>query len=410
MSRTSYAASTPLGASLRRVTSSRTEPAPAMSCRHCRSSDGEVVLDLGHQPSAETFPAADTSPDGDPQHPLRMWLCSSCRLAQLMEDPGTVEEQTVVVESRAMLAQGDATLDFAVEQGLLHAGDRVVEFGSPHGHPLDERLLARGLVPADAADAADAGPAQVVLDIYGLLHEPDQEAALGERLGRVAPGGALVLQLHSLASVVVTGQFSELRHGHFAYWSLPALDDALRARGWGIHRARRFDFDAGTLAVVATADPRPDAEVVELLAAEEATGATNAAGITTLQHGADTATDALRTWLDDERAAGRRVVGYGAAGRSVPLLCHGRIDSTLLTAVADAAPAKHGRRLPGTDIEIVPPSRLSDLRPDRVLLFLPDLLDEVRRDYPEVAESGAAWVTLRPEPVVISSEKTSGQH
>ncbi|WP_323791060.1 class I SAM-dependent methyltransferase, partial [Nocardioides sp.] len=297
------------------MTSSPVDPTTAMRCRHCGSAEGAVVLDLGHQPSAETFPSADTGPEHDPQHPLRMWLCASCRLAQLMEDPGTVEEQTVVVESQAMLAQGEATLDFAVEQGLLRSGDRVVEFGSPHGHPLDGLLSARGAVPV-ATDGAE--PAHVVLDIYGLLHEPDQEAALSERLAQVAPGGSLVLQLHTLASVVATGQFSELRHGHFAYWSLPALDDALRARGWGVHRARRFDFDAGTLAVVATADPRPDVEVARLLAAEEASGATEAAGLFTLQRGADTASTALRTWLEDERSAGRRVVGYGAAGRSVP--------------------------------------------------------------------------------------------
>ena len=374
-------------------------------CRHCRSSVGDVVLDLGRQPSAETFPLGSSDPAHDPRHPLRMWLCSECHLAQLVEDPGTVEEQTVVVEAQSMIDQSEATLDFAQEHGLLGPGDRVIELGSPHGHPLDARLAARG---AQVGAVAHGGPADALLDIYGLLHEPDQDAALQQRLDLIAPGGALVLQLHTLASVVATGQFSELRHGHFAYWSLPALDDALRRRGWGVHRARRFELDHGTLAVLATADPQPDAEAVDLLAAERASGVTDASALRRLQRGADTATDALRTWLEAERHAGRRVVGYGAAGRSVPLLCHGAIDATLLRAVGDAAGSKHGRRLPGTDIAIVSPAELLDLGPDRVVLFLPDLLDEVRRALPSVEASGARWVVLTPEPVEVSPAATAG--
>lgn len=357
-----------------------------------------MVLDLGLQPSAETFPAAGDDPADDPRHPLRLWLCAACGLAQLAEDPGTVEEQTVVVEPQAMQAQGRDTLAFAEEQGLLRPGTRVVEVGSPHGHPLAGGLRERGL---DVLDAAAPGRADVLLDVYGLLHEPDQEAGLDRRLATVGPDGALVLQLHTLAGVVATGQFSELRHGHFAYWSLPALDGALRRRGWGVHRARRFAYDGGTLAVVATADPRPDDEARDLLASELATGVVDPAALGSLQQAADTTSGALRSWLGTERDAGRRVVGYGAAGRSVPVLCHAGIDASLLAAVADAATSKHGRRLPGTDVAIVAPATLEELRPDRVLLFLPDLLTEVRRALPSVEASGARWVVLAPHPVEV---------
>lgn len=327
-----------------------------------------------------------------------MWLCGECHLAQLAEDPGTVEEQTVVVESAAMSRQAEDTFHFVAEVHVLQPGSRVVEFGSPHGHPLTDRLAARGLsvVPVEGDGSAD-----LVLDVYGLLHEADQEAALAERLGRVATGGALALQLHSLASVLATSQFSELRHGHFAYWSLPALDAALRRRGWGVHRARRFEFDAGTLAVVATADPHPDDEAADLLAAELAAGVTQPTVLGHLQREADAIAGSLRAWLEAERTAGRLVIGYGAAGRSVPLLCHGAIGASLLPAVADAAPTKHGRRLPGTDIAIISPADLVERRPDRVLLFLPDLLPELRRALPSVERSGARWVVLTPAPVEV---------
>ena len=61
------------------------------------------------------------------------------------------------------------------------------------------------------------------------------------------------------------------------------------------------------------------------------------------------------------------------------------IDSRLLGAVADASPAKQGRRMPGTDIPIVSPEELLAAKPDRVLLTLPDLFAEVNEKFPELA-------------------------
>ena len=46
---------------------------------------GEVVLDLGDQPAADHFPLA-SDPGPDPRHPLAMWWCADCGLAQLRDD------------------------------------------------------------------------------------------------------------------------------------------------------------------------------------------------------------------------------------------------------------------------------------------------------------------------------------
>ena len=64
----------------------------------------------------------------------------------------------------------------------------------------------------------------------------------------------------------------------------------------------------------------------------------------------------------------------------------------LLPAVVDASPAKQGLRMPGTDIPVVAPAQLAARRPDTVLLFLTDLLDEVRATYPDVEAAGGRWV------------------
>ena len=48
--------------------------------------------------------------------------------------------------------------------------------------------------------------------------------------------------------------------------------------------------------------------------------------------------------------------------------------------------------MPGTDIPIVSPAQLADYRRCAILLFLADLLPEVRAEFPEVEATGGRWV------------------
>jgi len=86
------------------------------------------------------------------------------------------------------------------------------------------------------------------------------------------------------------------------------------------------------------------------------------------------------------------VLGYGAASRAIALLRRAGVDRALLPAVVDASPAKQGLRIPGTDIPVVNPTQLTARQPDAVLLFLADLLKEVRAAYPQVEAAGGQWV------------------
>ena len=169
----------------------------------------------------------------------------------------------------------------------------------------------------------------------------------------------------------------------------------LAAAGLSARTAWRFDLYGGTVLLAAQriADaPAPDAAVHGLLAEDEATGVLDPAVLASLERDCLAKVDALGAWLRDQRAAGRSVLGYGAASRAVALLRRAAADRSLLPAVADASPGKHGLRMPGTNIPVVSPAELAVRQPDAVLLFLPDLRAEVRAAYPEVEAHGGCWV------------------
>src|SRR5271165_7168746 len=348
------------------------------TCRACYGSDGDLVLDLGEQPACDYFPQSG-DPGPDPVYPLQMWLCSSCGLAQLLADP-TVPEEPRGTEPAALVAQAADAVARVAAAGFLPDRGVVAEYGSPHGGSWLELLGARGLVPSGPGRQAD-----VILDCFGLMHAADQHRALAERAARVAPGGVLLLQYHALSTIIGHQQWNALRHGHFAYYSTTALTAMLAA----------VDFTPRTALLAASRDGEDDESddmVRSLLADDVRVGVRNPGTFAGLQRDVHAHAKALHDWLVAERSTGSKVLGYGAASRAVALLCHAHVDCALLPAVIDASPAKQGRRMPGTDIPVADPAQLAAGRPDAVLLFVPDLLAEVRAAYPEVETAGGRWV------------------
>ena len=359
------------------------------SCRACNKRVGQLVLDLGEQPACDYFPACD-DPGPDPVYPLQMWLCMSCGLAQLVADP-TVPDEPRGKEAAALVAQAADAVQRAARAGLL-TGGVVAEYGSPHGGSWLELLTRHGMTPAPPGAQAD-----VVLDCFGLMHAADQSAAIAERAARVAPGGVLLLQYHSLDTIVRYGQWNALRHGHYAYYSATALTSMLTASGFTPRRAWQFELYGGTVLLAATRDDDthlpPDSSMPLLLGQDAKAGVSDPAVLGALQREVKQRAQAMYDWLTAERSAGSTVLGYGAASRAVALLRCAGADRSVIRAVVDASPAKQGLRMPGTDIPVVGPDQLARYRPSAVLLFVADLLPEVRAAFPEVEASGGRWVS-----------------
>lgn len=354
-----------------------------ITCRYCSGRRLDRVLDLGAVPAADHFPIADSRPGADTVHPLAMTLCADCALAQLELDETETEEPRAV-EPQALRDQAADAVARVQAAGLL-TGCTVHEFSSPHGGSWLNLVIPEGF------RVASEGSADLVLDSFGMMHDPDQAEAIRARAGRTHAEGVLLLQFHSIATILQLGQWNSLRHGHFAYYSLTAVRRMLSDVGMSVVAVWEFDLYGGTLLVAARhGDHPPLPEVEQLVEREKAIGAVDADGFTALQQAVDEQVQRLTRWLDARRSTGERVYAYGAPSRAVALFDRAGLTTKSVLAVADASPAKQGRRMPGTDIPIISPAELVAADPDQILLTLPDLYDEVRQRFPDM---DGRWAT-----------------
>jgi hypothetical protein len=344
-------------------------------CRGCGESALIRVLDFGKVPAPDHFPlVTDPGHATEARHGLAIEHCHACGLAQLADDDTGIEE-SLGVEPQALRDQAEVAVKQVAAAGWLN-GNTVREFDSPHSGSWIPLVAEYGF-------SASTSNADVVLDCFGIMHEPDQRGSFARRAEATRKGGVLLLQYQSIVTIVEQGQWNALRHGHFAYYSLTTLTRLLAAMGMSVASAWEYDLYGGTFLVAAVhGQAEPDESVKRILAAEEAMGITTPETVARLQQIADEDADSLRDWLEDEAKVGHTVFAYAAASKAVSLFSRAGISSRLLTAVADASPNKQGRRMPGTDIPIVTPDELLAARPDRVLLTLSDLLPEVSARFP----------------------------
>jgi hypothetical protein len=105
--------------------------------------------------------------------------------------------------------------------------------------------------------------------------------------------------------------------------------------------------------------------------------------------------------LENRRAAGRPVVGYGAPARAVTFLNALRIGPDLLPVTADRAVSKQGRVIPGVEVPIVAPEALRDRPPSDVLVLNWDLAGEIRIENAWIQERGGRMLVAVPELAVV---------
>ncbi|HEY6797941.1 MAG TPA: class I SAM-dependent methyltransferase [Kineosporiaceae bacterium] len=375
-----------------------TQTPPEHTCRGCGATRLVRVLDLGPQPGSDVFPRAD-DPTPDARWPLELWLCHACALVQLGAITPRLPAPPLAVESATSRAHARTSVAALLGEGPAAGARTVVEFASHHGGSWLGDLGAAGVRPA-----VDDEPADLVVDVHALAHEPDVDAALGRRAERLAAGGLLVLEFHHLLALVQGGQFDTVRHGHWSYLSLTAVARLGSRYGLRVVGAQVVPVFGGSLRVLLaheTSSREPAGSVAAVLAAEGAAGLADPGALGRLQGLARNTAAELRAWLEEQREAGRSVLGYGAPSKAPVLLGVSGVGPELLPFTVDAAAAKHGRRLPGCGIPIRSVEALRTARPELVLVLTWDIAQEVMGQLEDGGGWGARYVLPLPRPHAV---------
>ncbi|MCB1356948.1 MAG: class I SAM-dependent methyltransferase [Maritimibacter sp.] len=404
-------------------------------CRHCAHPLTDTVFDLGFAPPSNAY--LEPADLARPEHtfPLTIHVCPSCFLVQ-----------TADFTSRELLFDKDYAYFSSTSQGWLkHAADYasmiierldlsaesfVIEVASNDGYLLRNFVAAGipclGIEPTKStAQAAAALGIPVRQEFFGrglgedlaargqradliagnnvFAHVPDINDFTEGLAAALKPEGVITLEFPHLLRLVEHCLFDTVYHEHFSYLSLGTVVRIMHRAGLRVFDVEELPTHGGSLRVYACHAGSAHAEtprVAAVLDAERAAGLEHTATYAGLQSRAVAIKHALLRFLLDAAASGKSVAGYGAAAKGNTLLNFAGVRPDLLPRVADAAPSKQGKLLPGSHIPIVAPEALRAERPDYVIILPWNIAAEVRDQLADLAAAGTRFVTCLPELVI----------
>jgi methylation protein EvaC len=105
--------------------------------------------------------------------------------------------------------------------------------------------------------------------------------------------------------------------------------------------------------------------------------------------------------LQDFKAQGKRVAGYGATSKSTTILNYCGIGPDLIEYISDTTPIKQGKFTPGMHIPVVPHQEFKDNPPDYAVLFAWNHAEEIMAKEKEFMAGGGKWIVHVPEVKVL---------
>ena len=254
------------------------------------------------------------------------------------------------------------------------------------GEPLARRILE------------EQGPADAILAANVMCHIPNlNEVAAGVRI-LLKPDGVLVFEDPYLGDMVEKTSYDQIYDEHVFIFSASSVSQAFGRHGLELINAEPQITHGGSMRyTIAAKGSRPVAPAVaETLKRESALGLGSAETFEKFRANCEGSRERLMNTLEDTRAKGMTVVGYGATSKSTTVITYCGITDAHLAYIADTTPVKQGKFSPGAHIPIKPYEDFVASYPDQAVLFAWNHMKEIMEKEDGFKNAGGRWIHFVP--------------
>lgn len=413
----------------------------AHTCRSCRATGLNTILDLGRTPLANALLTAEQLSEPEATYPLELTFCPACALVQITE---TVPPEQLFREyfylssySDTMLRHAESVVNQLIPGRRLNSNSLVMEIASNDGYLLQYYKRAGipvlGIEPATnvARVAEQERGIPTVCDFFGgalatrlkeqgrradVIHANNVLAHVAD-LNEFVHGlelllknfGVAVVEVPYVKEMIERCEFDTIYHEHLCYFSLTALSRLFQRHGLVIQDVARLPIHGGTLRIFvgkagAEVERAISPAVQTLLDQEAAWGIGDASFYKDFGTQVERLRRELLALLGDLKVKGKRIAIYGASAKGSTLLNYFGIGRETLDFVVDRSIVKQGYYTPGTRLPIYAPEHLLAQMPDYVLLLTWNFADEILEQQSEYRKRGGRFIIPIPQVRVVEPD------
>lgn len=410
------------------------DPGVLASCRSCLAPRPYLFLPLGDHSPAQMLIAADDLAREQPAFALNAQVCLECGLIQVADQiPADFFRHYLYVPSGAATMHSHFNEFAAVLASEAGADGLVVDIGCNDGLLLaacnDLGCKTLGIDPADniVALARDKGvdvhvdyfhpeTARTILDRHGpaaiivatntFNHIGDLHEFMRGIDILMAPGGVFVVEVPRAKELIEHNEFDNIYHEHvseFSLLSIARLGAHFDLEVADVHRLPHIHGGSMRVFLRRKAAGAPIRPIVrEMLDEELSFGMLDRGTYDALAARVDALGAELIRMLDELKADGATIAGYGASARGNTLITYFGIGTQYLDYLVDKNPLKHGLYSPNTRIPIKPVEALAADQPDVLFVLAWNFFDEIRSQQAAFVARGGRFLVPLPTPVLVS--------
>ena len=373
------------------------------NCRGC----GEKLLtdpliELGYQKLTGIFPKSNSIEVGG--GPLSIAKCDACGLVQLAHSYHLNDLYGMNYGYRSGLNQSmvdhlNAKVTSLMKLVPLKKDDVVLDIGSNDGTLLSfyPRNIASaiGFDPSGEKFRAYYPPgSELVVDFFSaklfadrfkdkkpkiitsisMLYDLEEPANFIQEISEIlSDDGIWHFEQSYLPSMIATNAYDTICHEHLEYYSLKQILNYLECAGLKIIEIYTNNINGGSFAITAAKREskyiEAKKEVINLLNEEEALGIRQDKIYLEFDRRIQKHRSDLVELLRKLKKDGKKVLGYGASTKGNVMLQYCKIDTSLISHIAEVNPDKFGCITPGTNIPIISEKQAKEMNPDYFLVF-----------------------------------------
>ncbi|HET6515124.1 MAG TPA: class I SAM-dependent methyltransferase [Thermodesulfovibrionales bacterium] len=401
-------------------------------CRFCKTPLHHVFVDLGVSPLANSYLKEEQLRKMEPHYPLCVYVCDRCYLVQLPE-----------VQSPEEIFSDYAYFSSYSESWLRHARDytglmvdrfgfdsrsQVIEIASNDGYLLqyfkEKGVPVLGIEPAkNVAKAAQEAGIPTIVKFFGtetarelaaqgthadlllgnnvLAHVPDINDFVAGMKIVLKPRGVITMEFPHLMRLIDENQFDTIYHEHYSYLSLLSVEKVFASHGLTLFDVDELPTHGGSLRIYARHaedESRPvDRKIHDLRKKEASAGLASLDSYQSFNEKVKETKRKVLTFMIEAKRSGKSIAAYGAPAKGNTLLTYCGIRTDFIDFTVDRSPHKQDHYLPGTHIPIYHPDRITDAKPDYLIILPWNLKEEIMDQMSSIREWGGKFVVFIPE-------------
>ncbi len=384
-------------------------PVPAQRCAACQKQELFLGIELGRLPiSNELNDESGILPEF---YPLQLFICRNCSLGQapssILPDRLFSDYRYLSSVSSTFLSHARDFCDDLIKNKTISPGDLVIEIACNDGYLLqnflntDFKIL--GIEPSiNVGQVAASLGIPIINDFFGvtlaskivaehghprlviannvLAHVPNIRDFVEGLSILCGPSTLISIENPSILNILRDNQFDTIYHEHFSYLSCNSVDYLATKFGLKLFKLDQLETHGGSNRYWLTRQSLDRSKnLLQELAREKLLGLFDENSWREAEYRKQNTLVEFKTWLIDCKKRGETVFGYGAAAKASTLLNAAKVDTDLLPKICDLSAEKVGRFMPAEDFEIISYSDFIDCKPDNVIVFPWNILEEISK-------------------------------